>query len=109
MREAAIERISTTALTDEGYRAQLVSLADSHGGVFREALDVLYQHEHDTLSELEAQARAERDRQLHTETREHDLEHRREQLVALVAKRKAAYERALAELEDPPDEGDRGA
>jgi hypothetical protein len=56
-------------------------------------------HEHETLSELEAQPCVEPDRQLHTEMREHDLVRRRERLVALAPMRKAAYERALLGLE----------
>jgi hypothetical protein len=72
-RDAAIERITSTASTDDGYRAQLVSLASS--------------------------GRVERDRQLHTESRLHDLARRRAQLVALPARRKAAYEQALADLD----------
>jgi hypothetical protein len=95
-REAALQRMSTTASTDEGYRAQLVSLADSHGGIYREALEALYAHERETLGEEQARARVEHDRQLHTEMREHDRAHRRERLVALAVRRKAAYEqRAL--------------
>lgn len=60
-----------------------MALASSHGGIYAEALDALYAHEHETLDEREARARVDRDRELHNEMREHDLSRRREQLVAL--------------------------
>lgn len=82
--------MSSTASTDYGYRAQLVALADSHGGVFAEALAALYEHEQETLGDEQARARVEHDRQLHAETREHDLARRRERLVALAARLGAA-------------------
>jgi len=46
-----VERISRTALSDDGYREQLVALAHSHEGIYRAALDALYAHERETLPE----------------------------------------------------------
>jgi hypothetical protein len=62
--EAAIERISVTAFSDGGYREQLVSLADSHGGIYAAALEALYAIEREQLAPAEAVARVDRDREL---------------------------------------------
>ena len=70
--DAAIQRMSTAASTDDGYRAQLVSLADSHGAIYRRALDVLYVSEQETLGEKEALARTEHDDRLLAELRERE-------------------------------------
>jgi hypothetical protein len=59
--EAAIQRITATALTDDGYRAQLVTLADRHGGIYRHALDALYESEGESLGEEQASERAASD------------------------------------------------
>jgi hypothetical protein len=77
--DAAVQRITATATTDDGYRAQLVILADSHAGIYRRALDAVYASELETLGEQEAQALIARDEQLLSETRERE---RRRRLVA---------------------------
>lgn len=76
--DAAVQRITATATQDDGYRAQLVILADSHGGIFRRALDAVYASELETLGEQEAHALVARDEQLLSETRERE---RRRRLV----------------------------
>jgi hypothetical protein len=77
--DAAVQRITATAMTDDGYRAQLVTLADSHGGIYRRALDTVYANERETLGEEQARARVFGDEQLLEETRQRE---RRRKLVA---------------------------
>jgi hypothetical protein len=77
--DAAIQRVSTAASTDDGYRAQLVSLADSHGAIYRRALDALYANERETLGDDEVLARVARDRELLADLRERE---RRQKLLA---------------------------
>jgi hypothetical protein len=50
----AVQRISEAASCDDGYRAQLVDLADSHGSIYRRALDGLYEAERERLGEQAA-------------------------------------------------------
>jgi hypothetical protein len=70
--DAAVQRITATAMTDDGYRAQLVTLADSHQGIYRRALDAVYASERESLDQQEAQARVAHDEQLLAETRERE-------------------------------------
>lgn len=81
--EAAIERISISAFSDEGYREQLVSLADSHGGIYAAALEALYAIERERLEPEQAVARVDRDSELLRAARER--EQRRALLVAIEA------------------------
>jgi len=81
--EAAIERISLTAFSDEGYRAQLVKLADSHFGIYAAALEALYVIEREQLDPEQAVARVDRDHEwLKSEP---EREQRRELLAAIEA------------------------
>src|SRR5262249_5097531 len=96
--DVAVERISRTALMDDGYREQLVALAHSHDGIYRRALDALYEHERETLSEEEASEREARDRELLHTTREGDLARRRRRLIALARRRADRYADLLAQL-----------
>jgi hypothetical protein len=77
--DAAVRRITASASTDDGYRAQLVNLADSHQGIYRRALDVLYATEKETFGDEEATLRRGRDDQLLADTRDRE---RRQKLVA---------------------------
>jgi hypothetical protein len=77
--EAAIERVKLAAFSDQGYRAQLVNLAETHGGLYRRALDALYEHERATLGEQEAGERRARDDELLANVRESE---QRRRLVA---------------------------
>jgi hypothetical protein len=73
--EQIVQRISTTASEDDGYRVQLISHAARQGGVYREALDRVYEIEKQTLGPFEALARLLLDyRQLH-ETQKRDAQH----------------------------------
>jgi hypothetical protein len=98
--DAALQRMSQAASSDDGYRAQLVNLSSSYGGIYRSALDALYAGEQETLGAEQAFARVARDRQLLAETRERDLTRRRKRLVMLARKRNDMYAEALAELQD---------
>jgi hypothetical protein len=60
-RTSSSRRVTSTAMSDDGYRAQLVNLADSHGGAYRDALAALYVVEREQLTPEEAAARVERD------------------------------------------------
>jgi hypothetical protein len=70
--DAAVRRITASASSDDGYRAQLVNLADSNGGIYRTALDALYAQERDSLGAEEARLRRARDEQLLADTRERE-------------------------------------
>ena len=82
--EAAVHRISTSAFSDEGYREQLVKLADSRGGIYAAALEALYAIERVQLDPEQAVARIDRDHELLRAARE------REQRRALLADIEAA-------------------
>jgi hypothetical protein len=95
--------MSSAASTDDGFREQMVDLADSHGGIYRRALDALYALETETLGAEAVRARIARDEQLLAETRERErrrgllaeLEHAGE--LAAAAEQAEAAARALRE------------
>ena len=97
--DLAVERISRTALSDDGYREQLLALAHSHDGIYRAALDALYEHERQVLSEGEASGRQARDLELLHGTRERDLARRRRRLLTLARKQADRYAELLAQLQ----------
>jgi hypothetical protein len=79
--DAAVQRMSASAASDAGYRAQLVELSSTHAGIYRRALDALYANERETLGPEQASALVARDEQLLVETRERE---RRQRLLAEV-------------------------
>jgi hypothetical protein len=73
-REQIVQRISTTASEDDGYRVQLIDHAARQGGVYREALDRVYEIEKQTLGRFEALARLVLDHRQLSETQKRDAE-----------------------------------
>jgi hypothetical protein len=71
--EQIVQRISTTAAEDDGYRVQLIDHAARQGGVYREALDRAYELEKQTLGRFEALARLVLDQRQLAETQKRDL------------------------------------
>jgi hypothetical protein len=71
-REQVVQRISTAACEDDGYRVQLIDLAAVRGGVYREALGRLYAVEAETLGRFEALARLWLDYRQLVETQKRD-------------------------------------
>jgi hypothetical protein len=72
--DRAVERMSTAAVADDGYRVQLIDLAALHGGLYLKAVDALYAVEVRTLGRWEAEARHQLDLRQLTETRQRDAE-----------------------------------
>jgi hypothetical protein len=72
--DRAVERMSTAAAADDGYRVQLIDLAALHGGLYRRAVNALYKIEVRTLGRYEAEARHLLDRRQLSETRARDAE-----------------------------------
>jgi hypothetical protein len=70
----AVERMSTAAAADDGYRVQLLDLAALHDGLFRKAVDALYDLELRSLGSWEAEARHHLDLKQIAETRARDAE-----------------------------------
>jgi hypothetical protein len=70
--DAALERMSSAASTDEGRRAQLVDLAESYGGIYRCGLDALYAADRQSLGAEQALVRVASDKRLLAETRERE-------------------------------------
>jgi hypothetical protein len=70
--DSAIQRITAAAMQDDGYRAQLVNLADSHGGIYRRARDAVYESERESLGDEWALARVTREERLRVEARERE-------------------------------------
>jgi hypothetical protein len=69
-----VQRISTTASSDDGYRVQLIDHAAGQGGVYREALDRVYEIEKQKLGRFEALARLVLDQRQLSETQRRDAE-----------------------------------
>jgi hypothetical protein len=72
--DRAVERMSTAAAQDDGYRVQLLDLAALHGGLYLRAVFALYAVEVRTLGRWEAEARHQLDLRQLTETRQRDAE-----------------------------------
>jgi hypothetical protein len=72
--DRAVERMSTAAAQDDGYRVQLIDLAALHGGLYLKAVDALYAVEVRMLGRWEAEARHQLDRRQLSETRARDAE-----------------------------------
>jgi len=70
--EQIVQRISATASEDDGYRVQLIDHAARQGGVYREALDRVYEIEKQTLGRFEALARLVLDQRQLSETQKRD-------------------------------------
>ena len=68
----AVERMSTAAAEDDGYRVQLLDLAALHGGLCEKAVSALYAIEVRSLGRYEAEARHLLDQRQVTETRQRD-------------------------------------
>jgi hypothetical protein len=69
-----VQRISTAAADDDGYRVQLIDLAVVRGGVYREALGRLYGVEAEKLGRWEAAARLLLEYRQLAETQQRDAE-----------------------------------
>jgi hypothetical protein len=70
--EQIVQRLSTTAVDDDGYRVQLIDLAATSGGLYQQALDRVYEIETETLGQAEATARLLLDSRQLVATRERD-------------------------------------
>jgi hypothetical protein len=70
--DRAVERMSTAAASDDGYRVQLLDLAALHGGLHERAVNALYRIEVRSLDHWEAEARRLLDWQQIRETRQRD-------------------------------------
>jgi hypothetical protein len=68
----AVERMVTVASEDDGYRVQLLDLAALHGGVYLQAVNMLYEAEARSLGRFEALARCVLDRRQLSSTRARD-------------------------------------
>jgi hypothetical protein len=70
----AVRRVSEAAAADDAYRVQLLDLAAMHGGLYRKAVDALYDLEARSLGRWEAFARHVLDQRQIIETRRRDAE-----------------------------------
>jgi hypothetical protein len=70
--EQIVERVASAASDDDGYRVQLIDLAASHGGIYREALDRVYELQREALGRCEAMARLLLDYRQLVETQKRD-------------------------------------
>jgi hypothetical protein len=72
--EQIVQRISSTASEDDGYRVQLIDHAARQGGVYKESLDRVYEIEKESLGRFEALARLVLDHRQLSETQKRDAE-----------------------------------
>jgi hypothetical protein len=72
--EQIVQRISSTAAEDDGYRVQLIDHAARQGGVYKESLDRVYEVEKQKLGRFEALARLVLDQRQLAETQRRDAQ-----------------------------------